>query len=377
MMAILAVALMAGCGQGEQPSEGPEDAREEVSGPPPDMPEPDYLLFPVDTIGVELGDSNYVFGRIAAASFLPDGRIGILDMQKCRVSLFTPDGEFITSVGGKGSGPGEFLLPSSFSFSPEGGMIVADAMAGRISVFDSTLAYADEITGFFPSPPVGLMAVEGGAMIGMKPLFEQNEEGMFMGFEIARYDSATNEPSVVYFSRTEPFDPADLAGSFGESIALFTVSPDGRVYVSPMDSEEYSVTGYDPAGEVILEIERNVERVRKTDEEIQEEKELVESQMIAGGMPAEMANWNPPPYRIAIAGLGVGPDETLWVVRGSWGQPFCEVFDRMGEQLFTVAIDPSMDDTDRMQLLVTPQGFLAMDPNPEDYPRLYRLELQR
>jgi hypothetical protein len=210
----------------------------------------------------------------------------------------------------------------------------------------------------------------------MRPLFEQNEEGMFMGFEIARYEGE-REPVAVYFSELDPFDPTDLASSFGESIALYTAGPTGDVFVAPMTDSEVRVTGYTADGDQFLEIERNVDRVRKTDEEIQEEKTLVEERMIAGGMPPEMANWNPPPYRLAVGGLGVDDEGRLWVIRGTYGVPYCEVYDAStGDQLFTVAVDQEMDDADRLQLLITESGILAFDANPEYYPRLYIMEMQ-
>ncbi|MBN1433838.1 6-bladed beta-propeller [Candidatus Fermentibacterales bacterium] len=369
--------LYPGCGgEAEQPVEGQGERADLDTGTGASMPEPDRLLVPVDTIGIEIGDSNYVFGQIAAADFLPDGRIGILDMQGCYIGIFSPEGEFLQRIGRQGSGPGEFLLPASFSFFPDGGIIVADAMAGRLSLFDSTFAYEDEITGFFPSPPVGIIAINDGAFVGMKPLFEQNEQGMFMGFEIARYEDS-NEPTLVYFSETQPFDPADLAGSFGESIAFFTATQDGRVFVSPMSDDQYVVTCYDDTGAVSFDIEREVERVPKTEEEIREEKTMVEERMIAGGMPPEMANWNPTPYRLTVGGLGVDDQDRLWVVRASYRQPFAEVYEPGGSQvLFTAALDPSMPDAEDLMLLVTPGGIVAMDPNPEDYPRLYLLELR-
>lgn len=39
---------------------------------------PQYDLVKVDSIGIEIGDSNYVFGTIIDATYLIDGRIALL-----------------------------------------------------------------------------------------------------------------------------------------------------------------------------------------------------------------------------------------------------------------------------------------------------------
>ena len=48
----------------------------------------DTLYF-ADSIGIEMGDSNYVFGSIRDFDYAPDGRILILDNIQCCIIIYS------------------------------------------------------------------------------------------------------------------------------------------------------------------------------------------------------------------------------------------------------------------------------------------------
>ncbi len=74
------------------------------------------------------------------ADFLPDGRIVLLDVLKDRISIFNPNGDFLTSFGREGSGPGEFMEPASITVLSNGGICVADFMRQKLIYFDANFA---------------------------------------------------------------------------------------------------------------------------------------------------------------------------------------------------------------------------------------------
>lgn len=315
-----------------------------------------------------------MFGAIAAAQFSPSGGIAVLDFQKYCINFYTPGGDFIRSIGRQGSGPGEFLLPVSFSFTDNGGLIVADAMARSLVLFDSTGEYTGSLSGFFPTAPPQIVSIENNAFIGMKPEYEQTDEGMFMGFTIARWEEGEVEPSVIYYSVMNPFDPSDLS-SIGEDVVFFGTSREGVVFTSAMSSEEYIINAYSPEGEELYLIEdEDFKQVSKTPEEIELETELVNAQMIQQGAPPEMANWEPDPYRLAIASIQVDGADRVWVQRGTTRTPVFDVYDIHGELLFTAAIDAG-ETAETWAVIISRDGFIAFDANPEYYPVLYYGEL--
>ncbi|MBD3368798.1 6-bladed beta-propeller [Candidatus Fermentibacteria bacterium] len=359
--------LLLACGQ---PSEQQEERG--AGGSQPEPMDISLTLVAVDSIGVELGDSNYVLGQPAGVSYSPSGDIWVLDMQQKSLGVYSAEGEYVRSIGREGSGPGEFLMPISFDFYPDGSFLVADAMGRRISFFDSTGEFSRNIEGFFPSAPFLVEAVDSSSFVGLKADFEQSDEGPLMGYTLALWEEEA-EPVLKYFSELNPFDPSDIMGSMGEEIPLFATTPDGRVFCSPLSTERYVVWGYRPDGTELLEIEREFRRIRKTEEEIAEEKELVTQQMISGGAPESMAeSYEPSPYRPATAGLGIDGEERLWVRLGTFINPTYHVYDLQGEHLFNAEVDYP-GDAEGWQIYIGEGGFLAFDQNPEDYPRVYVL----
>ncbi len=361
---------MLACGAQESPSEEASDepitATEEYV-----LPDADVYLTITDSIGVELGDSNYVFGTITGVNLTPEGNIAVLDLQKSSISIFSPEGEFIKKIGRHGSGPGEFLSPAGMAFFPDGGLVVTEAMGGKLIYFNSDLEYESDLIGIYPSPPVGLSGLEGGAIIGMKPDFLQNEEGMFMGFTVGRWEKGQIEPTAVYHSSMSPFDPSDVS-SMQDDVAIFTAAPGGIVFTASLSTEEYEFTTWSPEGEELFTVtDEDFERVRKTQEEIDLEIEITNNLMIQQGMPPEMANWEPDPYRTAIGGFGVDGQERLWVRKGTEEAVYFDVYSVDGlDLLFTAALDIGEIATD---WIVSIEGdkFIAFDADPELYPRLF------
>jgi hypothetical protein len=71
-------------------------------------------------------------------SFVVDmeGRIFVADNQDQSIKAFDSNGEFIRSIGRKGEGPGEFSYVGYQTFLPDGKLLVMDSMAMRLNLFD-------------------------------------------------------------------------------------------------------------------------------------------------------------------------------------------------------------------------------------------------
>ena len=366
--------LMLACGAEESPSEEVIDEHVTTSEEYV-LPDADVYLTITDSIGIELGDSNYVFGSIAGVSITPEGYIAILDRQKNCVSLFYPEGEFVERIGRQGSGPGEFLLPVGMAFFPEGGMVISDGMGGKLIYFNSDLEYEFDVTGFYPSPPNPISGLEGGVIVGMKPDFQQNEEGMLMGFAIARWEKGEAEPEVVYHSSASPFDPSDLS-AMQDDILNFGVTPEGIVFTASLSTEVYEFTVWSPEGEELITIKNeDFARVRKTEEEIDLETEMVNNLMIQQGMPESMANWEPDPYRTAIGGFDIDEQGRLWVRNGTAATLYFDVYSVDGfDFLFTAALDVG-EKVSTWDVVIEGDKFIAFDADPELYPQVFTGDL--
>ncbi len=370
---ILLLLLFASCGN---EIEVPADEQRNDTGETSDaLPEIDIYLTVTDSIGVDIGDSNYVFGKPMLAFHSPGGDIAILDIQKLCILFYSPEGEYIQTVGREGSGPGEFLMPASFTFTSDGGIAVSDVMAGKVTFFDSDYEYSGQLTGFFPSAPTVIIGVDSGAIVGMLTAFDQTEEGMFLGFTLARWEGEV-EPTVEYFSTFAPFDPSDIAASSKNVMFMAAAAPDGRVFRAPLSTEDFIIEGYMPDGTSFLYIEdEDFQKVRKTDEEIQDEIDRVNESMAAYGVEG-IVEWEPDPYKTSIMSLSIDSRDRLWVRMGIYSEIVFRVYNMDGEFLFTAGVDFPGDikSFEDWQVSIDQHGILAFDSLPEDYSRIYILE---
>lgn len=92
---------------------------------------------PIFQIGTVFGEAEYQFARIADAGFLSDGRVVVADQMRKTIRVFSPEGEFLGSMGGDGEGPGEFRRVGDIVVLPGDSIAAWDARLRRLTVFDS------------------------------------------------------------------------------------------------------------------------------------------------------------------------------------------------------------------------------------------------
>lgn len=98
------------------------------------------LLQPVRTIVLRTPASSPLV-RLSGVDIAADGQLVVTDGSDASAHLFASDGRLLRVLGRKGSGPGEFQIPLSPRFGPDGRIHVLDFRQNRISVFhpDGTL----------------------------------------------------------------------------------------------------------------------------------------------------------------------------------------------------------------------------------------------
>lgn len=83
---------------------------------------------------LETEDENLAFHIPSDIAIDDQGNIYILDAGNHRIQKFGPDGKYITTIGNRGQGPGEFYFPLSLDLDPNGYLYVSDPQNQRVQI---------------------------------------------------------------------------------------------------------------------------------------------------------------------------------------------------------------------------------------------------
>ena len=140
MIALLAAVVIAGCGG--EPLEFadwtipvPEETRVIEYAPVPDEERTERIEFVEDlVIGSDDQDANQRFYQPRAVAVDASGSIYVLDSGNRQIQVFDVDGSFVTTMGGEGQGPGEFLHPTQIAVAGNH-VVVYDEGGRKLSVW--------------------------------------------------------------------------------------------------------------------------------------------------------------------------------------------------------------------------------------------------
>jgi hypothetical protein len=333
----------------------------------------DVTLVPVDSIGQEMGDSNYVFGMINTADFTSDGNLVVGDLLRMKILMYSPEGEFLYSGGSQGEGPGQFGSPTGMFPTPDGGVAVSDRNGSKIIFYDSCLHLKRELGGFLPNPPNQLALLDDGAVVGTMLSF--NRAGGDIANALQRWEHGETEPSVTYRETSGEIVPGNFQKTFQQVAMDFDAFSDGRVVVCPASTEEYVLECYDPQGELLWRKDLPFERRKVPEEELELQRELMRQNLRRSGRNPEAADhMELEEWALAVVDLQVVADEEIWVRRGHTVVPLFDVFDDQGELQYTCTV-PDLPYGRGVGFALSEHGFLAYLAQPEDYAKLYILQL--
>ncbi|MCK5131209.1 MAG: 6-bladed beta-propeller [Candidatus Sabulitectum sp.] len=369
LLFITLIILISGCQGSESESirtnEGPESI---IAG---------LTLTRVDSIGIELGDSNYVFGSILDADFLPDGRIVLLDVLKDKVSIFSPNGDFLTSFGREGSGPGEFMEPASITVLSDGGICVADFMRQKLIYFDADFCYEREISGFLIQSPSSIESGSDGSVVGFQTHYFTEDDNFMIGSRLAKWtDSST--PELEYASR---YNPHNGRGPVTIPYFFCATGSHGSVYCAESSEDQYTIMKFNAEGDSLFTIQESYTPMYRTEEEIACAHFgyiLDTPGFDSDDRRAIRAGWEINPIRNAIRSIHIDGDERLWVAtgRGESPSPQFEIYDSSGNHIYSYSTNlPAEMRWGYWKLVFGNDRILAFDNNPVDFSRVFVYEI--
>ena len=100
------------------------------------------ILSPVRIWGEDdTEDINQVFRFPAFVAIDSKGEIYIVDSANNRIQVFTPTGKYIRTIGRRGEGPSDTLMPGKIAFTKNDNIILADLFNFRIQILDKLGKY--------------------------------------------------------------------------------------------------------------------------------------------------------------------------------------------------------------------------------------------
>lgn len=327
-----------------------------------------------DSIGIEMGDSCYVLGAIADASFTPSGSILLLDGSACMVREFSRDGEFTGFHSRMGSGPGELSWPTELTVMPDGRMLISSAGKQSISVLSPNGAFEEELTDWSLLPPFQLAPLAGNRFAGCCTNFNMAGEDYVLMYSASVFTIGNMTPEFQHQADTlvitesilsGPMSPTGLMGEI-----LIASDSSERIFYSRKCSGSYLVTCRDITGELLFTASLPLDPVEKTPEIMVEEEEYYRLILGAESVAFDL---NIEPYYNFVEYTGIDSKGNLWVQRGTEDHAVFDVFNKDG--IHTATVD--FPRAGRFwKFSITPYGSLAWDTDPLDgVQRLYTMEL--
>ena len=328
------------------------------------------FVFAADTIGSEFGEEAGVFAFLVACDFTPDGNIAALDAQKISLQVFDPAGTELMQVGSSGQGPGEYQMPLGMAIMGSG-YVVSDMSGGKLIRYNSDGSFRDEINNFGMMPPSRITGTTGGKYLAEHLILDlDGEDGPEASIALVAFGD-TSEPDVIYADY-----PLDMQGGrIAASIQFHCAGGlDGEVVLAEQSDSSFVLSAFSESGEEIFRIVEEWDRIPYTEEELAEDQLSISLMITEEGTTLDR-NREPreDQYRTVIEGAGVDSEGRIWVQMGDTGTPYFRVYSSEGD-LQTIAI-PDESVNHRATFSISPYGFLAFDSDPDDWPKIYLLEV--
>ena len=266
-------------------------------------------------IGNDLSDPDAVlyepFGVVAASN----GNIFVGDRGSMHIKMFSPEGEYLKTLGQEGQGPGEFARLSGITIAGDV-LLVSDTRNRRFSIW--TLE-GEFIADHSPTSRTAALSIEGladGSFLsvsidrdadgGSRAIVQHTREGE----EISRLLQVALPPATL-------FDPTDIRVSlqgaldrFDDTQLAMTVASGEVAYVSPV--VEYQVMALSAAGESLWALRVAWERAPFPERARQR---ILSSwvEQFGGSEAFSMGDFNWPPRLWAVQSLATDDAGRLFV----------------------------------------------------------------
>jgi sugar lactone lactonase YvrE len=203
---------------------------------------------------IDTEDENVAFHYPSDVAVDKDGNIYVLDSGNTRIQKLGPDGRYLATIGRKGQGPGEFILPDNIGFDRNGDLVVCDTAQSRLHVI---------IEGGRDSKSVVLKDER---VYGIRPLSSGNYVGRASTYSIPMRGQPGKKAGEMRLFRTIGPD-GRIASSFGELTDFGEAMTNAEGNVSEFDLDaadslfvsfnaQNRIEKYSPDGKLLWQADR-------------------------------------------------------------------------------------------------------------------------
>ncbi len=341
---------------------------------------PSLTVEKIDSIGIETGDSLYVFGAITDVEILPDGNIMILDGSYANIRIFSPDGLHLITISKRGEGPGELSHPQSLIKWQNGTIGVIDPNSGGVHRFSGEGEWLGLDLAVSHNIPANPIVMSDSEFVCFKARFDMDGESVNEIATIGLFPVSL-DPAISYWEKTLPWEPSNMGNLTLELFLTnyWTANPaTGDVFVCPFNEDSYSIQCFNGDGTQIGTITREHTPEPKTDEEIQEEKDFIVFTLGGNSDNNHGFNYDCDPWlnHLPVTGLYIGPEGNLWARHGGTEVPTFDIWNGDLELEGTATIPSLAGSGPNWRMTFGPDFIITWDENPENFQKLYIMKIQ-
>ena len=235
-----------------------------------------------------------------------EDNIYLIDMSSSSIKKFDKLGNFVSQLGRKGTGPGEFFMTT--------GMITAnDTVYGfdatlKVNKYDKQGNFSSAInilqTDGFPTQ----LKRAGDKFIGYRVSPEQKDNKIYLNFNLVLMDKNFNNLKDIVTNRfefdpTKPMNPMDF-------VTFFAVGAN-EIYVAEKSTDYFKILVYDFEGTNTYNITKTFRKTKYSKRELDKANKLIEESMkkMPAGTPKIVLDSK---FKDAITGMWVDKKGRLW-----------------------------------------------------------------
>jgi len=225
------------------------------------------------------GNPDQAFSQVSTFVVNEEGGIFALDFKDQKIKVFDRTGKFLRLIGKPGQGPGELGMASGIQLTSDKTLVVEDATNRRLALFKPSGEFIKNISTSDKLGLVNILLDGKGNVIGREMGLAEGNAKMF--FEIKKFD-ADLKP---LFTLDKIEFPIPIPGSgtkmnILEMISAYQFDPAGNIYYGR--NADYEIKIYSPDGKHIRTIQKEYDRVKVTQADIDEMLERIPN--VAGGV---------------------------------------------------------------------------------------------